>query len=60
MAGGGGCVGLAGVGDTCYCCSTGVCHRNGMSYQAERPFPAVGLQHRDVAGANPPGATVAT
>lgn len=42
---------LAGVGDTCYCCSTGICHRNGMSCQTERPFPAVGPQQRDAAGA---------
>jgi len=38
---------LGGVGDTCYCCSTGICHKNGMSCQTERPFPAVGLQQRD-------------
>lgn len=40
---------LAGVGDTCYCCSMGICHRNGMSCQTERPFPAVGPQQRDAA-----------
>lgn len=45
-------------GDTCYCCSMGICHRNGMSCQSERPFPAVGLQHCDVAWAVPPGATM--
>lgn len=57
---GGAEVWLVGVGDTCYCCSTGICHRNGMSCQTERPFPAVGLLHRDAAWANPPGTTMAT
>lgn len=49
-----------GVGDTCYCCSMGICHRNGMSCQTERPFPAVRPKHCE--GLEPvlPGTTTVT